>query len=168
MAFNVMLLQYNKITMRQPTKRPSGILPKIDLIATLTPESKVVHTELGVTTNPAEGIAFATKMIITGVVDNIEYVKGEDVGLEWWTHDGVKLPQSDEWAQQSYVAVTDVTGEETFSWHGQPLTQRGLAKQNRRYQIYAETHEQEGNLYEWLDHLENCHDLWERIKSGRF
>lgn len=154
--------------MKQPSKRPAGIVPKIDLVATDTPEGKVVHTELGVTTNPAEGIAFAIKMVVAGVVNNVEYVKGEDVGLEWWTHDGKKLPQSDEWAQQSYVVMTDLAGDEGYSRHGQPLTRRGVEKSKARNRVRAKTHDLEGDLIDWLAHLEDCHDLWERVKSGRF
>jgi len=153
---------------RPLTRRPEGRLPQIDLIATKALEGKVVHTELGVTFDRSQEIVFATRMLVNGLVDEIEYVSGEQVGLEWRTHDGMKLPQSDEWAKESYVVVTKPYGTEEIGNHGQPLTPRGQLKEKRRTSARVNAPIEEGDLDEWLEHLQECHEMWERIKSGRF
>ncbi len=163
-AYNI--TKYLYLKMRQPSQRPAGRLPQIDLVATKTPENMVVHTELGITRDPVEGIAFATKIQIAGVVDDIVYMSAEDVGLEWRAGDGKKIPQSAEWADGAYVAVSGLIGNEDYNIHGQLQTRRGIAKNERQEKHRLTMDEPEGDLKEWMAHLEKSHDLWERIKRG--
>ncbi|WP_026941352.1 hypothetical protein [Hellea balneolensis] len=152
--------------MAKPKNNPYECLPQIDLVATQVPDGMVAHTEYGITKNLAEAEAIAVSLKTDGIINSYEFKAASEVGLEWRTVDGQKLPQSAKWSEGAFILLSNLTGDERVGKHGQVLTRAGQSQERINADFRDLTLTSKVNSKEWLDHLEKCHKIWECIKNG--
>lgn len=140
--------------------------PPLDLVATQTPKGRVVLIEHGVTPSPEEDIETVTKARALGVIKNFTYVRGSDVGLEWRLPNGDKMPSSDRWAQNSFVAIAKSPNNITIDKYGQPVTRAGANLRKRWEVVAADRNLSDQQLKEWIEYHCVLEQYVDAVRNG--
>jgi len=102
--------------MEFPKRRPRVMdlnadspLPALDIIATNLPDGMVVIASDVYVGDHPDSFHKLIANRISSVLDGVKFMRGDEIGAEWRTANGLKLAKSDEWTKECYFAVCKAT-----------------------------------------------------------